>query len=108
MSTYDPVRYYEILKSTPVLKDELLRWCDTFEDKSCLEALKSGFEWQPCPEAALYIDQDYVYCRERLLREEGIEGFLQNEDFKKKADDYEDLIIDNVDKERKSMISDFF
>lgn len=51
-------RKYDPKDKRVVRKDELLKTCETCQDKTCLTNFKFGKEWTPCPAALPYLEQD--------------------------------------------------
>ena len=64
---YDRNHYKSIWE---ILPTDLKKTCETCIDHSCLERLKEGKEWIPCPEVLGYLDQEKVSRQEKLLGED--------------------------------------
>jgi len=65
---YDP-EYYRTTILT-IKKADLLKTCDDCQDKKCLALLTTKEEWDPCPEILVYINQDQVSLKEKILKED--------------------------------------
>lgn len=79
---YDSVLFNKIAKE--INKGDLPKLCEICSDQNCLDKLKRGQDWIPCPDIQDYIDQDQVQLKEKLL-DEGSDAFREHLLFKQQA-----------------------